>query len=422
MLPDAQRLATASPGLYSVHSTLPIYNADPASFSQQQAYQPNSAAAVNCTVDLANQIMDGSIARPYGAVASQRLPYDPNYDPTSAIVAATATGLTSGLPAHHPSAADPKRMVDPAFLAFLRSEARVRFFGDARDDGRSRYPIRGSNLAQARVLSRIVLSCKTGGVASGLRGRSNSFSHANYMQPQGLSMDPGLMQQPPQPPPAIQASVSPRMGEFLGRRPSSAPSQHLLETTYPGARPLAAGAYPVSPDYNQARSFSMYNAHTGLAMSALGAQANQVAPVTPGTAPKTFSGSYSPMELMKRPTNLPPASPILAASPMHSPQLLRKGINPVQDGTLVPAASANALQMQNLNNPRMVGRRTGPPVIVSTMATTPDTKDSWFEKFRTIDLDCCIIFTPVPSLSCHSDPVLSWSCTCHFPRSLSDQD
>lgn len=376
MIPDVQHFGSGplSPGLYAVQTTLPCY---PTEALTRQAYNGlPQHAATNSAVDPASQVMDGTLSRPYGAVASQRLPYDPNYDPTSAIVAATAAGITSGLPAHHPSATDPKKMVDPSFLAFLRAEGLAEstitlllqhgfdssgMLGMMEDhDIRSVAP----NLAQARVLSRVVLTCKSSGVA--LRGRSNSFSHANYMQPQGLSMDASLMQQPHN---AIQ-NVSPRMGEFLGRRPSSAPSQHLLETTYSGARPIGAGAYPVSPDYNQGRPLSLYNAQAGLGMCAFGPQAQ---PGIPGAAPKTFSGSYSPMELMKRPANLPPASPLTALSPLHSPQLLRKGINAVPDSTMVPVSSTSALHTQNFINSKVAGRRTGPPVIVSTMVTTPDT-------------------------------------------------
>lgn len=292
------------------------------------------------------------------------------------------------MPHHHPSATDPKKMVDPAFLAFLRAEGLAESsitlllqhgfdstatLGMMEDhDVRSVAP----NLAQARVLSRVVLGCKGGGLAT--RTRSNSFSHSNnhYMQPQGFTMDSSLM---PQPPTTIQ-TMSPRMGEFLGRRPSSAPSQHLLETTtYPGVRPLATGAFPVSPGgysnaMTQGRPLSLYNAHSGLAMSALGQQPPP-APGTPGVAPKIFSGSYSPMELMKRAPNLPAASPIAAPSPLHSPQLLRKGINTATESSMVPVTSSSTLQAQNLNNSKMVGRRTGPPVIVSTMTTTPDTSN-----------------------------------------------
>uniref|UniRef100_I3KGC6 C-terminal-binding protein 2 n=1 Tax=Oreochromis niloticus TaxID=8128 RepID=I3KGC6_ORENI len=393
MIPDVQRIGGSSPAtaIFGAQPPLPVYAAEP--LSARQTYNsinslrldPLQPAATSLLVDPASQGMDAAFPRAYGAVASQRLPYDPHYDPSSAMVAATA-GMVSTLPPHQPSAADPKKMVDPAFLAFLRGEGlaestitlllqhgfdSLSTLGMMEDhDVRSVAP----NLAQARVLSRVVLSCKTGGTAT--RARSNSFSHRNdlYVQPQGLTMDPNLMQQPP----TTVQTVSPRMGEFLGRRPSSAPSQHLLETTtYPGARPLAPGAFPVSPGgyssaVTQGRPFSMYNAHTGLAMSALGNQPPP-APGTPGAAPKTFSGSYSPMELMKRAPNFPPASPVGAASPLHSPQLLRKGINAAPESTIVPVSSATTLQAQNLNNNKMVGRRTGPPVIVSTMVTTPDT-------------------------------------------------
>lgn len=397
MIPDIQRIGGNSPSaVYGVQPPLPVYSTEPPSLSARQvcnnisslSLDPRQPAATNSVVDPASQGMDGTLPRAYGAVASQRLPYDPNYDPSSAMVAATA-GMTSNLPTQHPGATDPKKMVDPAFLALLRAEGLAEstitlllqhgfdssaMLGMMEDhDVRSVAP----NLAQARVLSRVVLGCKTGGTAA--RARSNSFSHRSdfYMPPQGLSMDPSLMQQPPT---AIQ-TVSPRMGEFLGRRPSSAPSQHLLETTtYPGARPLATGAFPVSPGggysnaLSQGRPVSMYNAHTGLAMSALGHQPPP-APGTPGPAPKTFSGSYSPMELMKRAPNLPPASPVLASSPLHSPQLLRKGMTAAPESAIAPVNSSSTLQAQNLNNTKLVGRRTGPPVIVSTMATTPDTSN-----------------------------------------------
>ncbi|XP_024913425.1 uncharacterized protein LOC112487327 [Cynoglossus semilaevis] len=397
MIPDVRRICDSSPaaGVYRVQAPLPLYPSELPSFLGHQAfnninslpldsYQPVATSSV---VDPASQGMDGALSRSYGAIASQRLPYDPHYDPSSTMVANTA-GVTSSLPLHHPSATDPKKMVDPAFLAFLRAEGLAEStitlllqhgfdstttLGMMEDhDIRSVAP----NLAQARVLSRVVLGCKTGGTLG--RTRSNSFSHRNdlYMQPQGLTMDPGLMQQSS----TNMQTVSPRMGEFLGRRPSSAPSQHLLETTsYPGTRPMAGGAFPISPGgYNnavtQGRPFSMYNAHTGLAMSALGHQAPP-APGTPGAAPKTFSGSYSPMELMKRPHNIPPSSPIAMSSPIHSPQLLRKGMGVSHENTMAPVTSTSALHAQNLNNSKMQGRRTGPPVIVPTMVTPPDTSN-----------------------------------------------
>ncbi|XP_077959513.1 uncharacterized protein LOC120818874 isoform X2 [Gasterosteus aculeatus] len=395
MIPDIHRIGgrSPSPAVYGVHPPLPDYAAESLSLSSRQAYNnfnissldPRQPTANRSAVDSASQGMDGALPRAYGALGCQRLPYDPHYDPNS-VMMATAAGMTSSLPLQHQSAADPKRMVDPAFLAFLRGEGLAEstitlllqhgfdsaaMLGMMEDhDVRSVAP----NMAQARVLSRVALGCKAGGVVT--RPRSNSFGNRNdyYMQPQGLTMDSGMMQQPP---PTYQ-TVSPRVGEFLGRRPSSAPSQHLLETTsYPAARAMATGALPISSGgysnaVTQGRPFSMYNAHTGLAMSALG-QPPPPAPGAPGAAPKTFSGSYSPMELMKRATNLPPPSPVAAQSPLHSPQLLRKGINAAPESSMAPVTSSSNLYMQNLNNSKMVGRRTGPPVIVSTMATTPDT-------------------------------------------------
>lgn len=397
MIPDVQRIGCSSPSsaVYGVQAPFPVYAAEPSALSAHQTYNnisslsldPHQPAAARSGVDPASQGMDNALPRAYGTIASQRLPYDPNYDPSSAMIAVTA-GMASSVLPHHPSAADPKKMVDPAFLTFLRAEGLAEstitlllqhgFDSTATLGMMEDHDIRSvaPNLGQARVLSRVVLGFKTDGPA--VRPRSNSFSHRNdlYMQPQGLTMDPSLMQQPPT---TIQ-TVSPRMGEFLGRRPSSAPSQHLLETTtYPVARPLATGAFPVSPGgyssaVTQGRPLSMYNAHTGIAMSALGQQPPP-APGTPGAAPKTFSGSYSPMELMKRAPNLPPASPVAAASPLHSPQLLRKGISAAPESSIVPVTSSSTLQVQNPNNNKMVGRRTGPPVIVSTMTTTPDTSN-----------------------------------------------
>lgn len=396
-IPDVQRISGSSitPAVYGVQPPFPKYATQPPSLSAHQAYNNTGSLSSNfgqtavsfSAVDPASQGMDGAVPRAYGMMASQRLPYDPNYDPSSAMMAATA-GMTSNLPSHHPSAADPKKMVDPAFLNFLRSEGlaesaitlllqhgfdSLATLGMMEDhDVRSVAP----NLAQARVLSRVILSCKANGPAA--RTRSSSFSHRNdfYMQPQGLTMDPSLMQQPPS---SIQP-VSPRVGEFLGRRPSSAPSQHLLETTtYPGTRPLATGTFPVSPGgyssaLTQGRPLSLYNAPTGLAMSSHGQQPPP-ALGTPGTAPKTFSGSYSPMELMKRVPNFPPASPVGVSSPLHSPQLLRKGMNAAPESSIVPVTSSSTLQGQNLNTTKLVGRRTGPPVIVSTMTATPDTSN-----------------------------------------------
>lgn len=396
--PVLQRYACTDPSLAGRCSLYSDLNGLPVDSCQVAGCLPPDPAVVgsqgiNGTLPRGMMLRHESSPAGYGAVATPRLPYDPAYDPSgAAMIAATPAPLTTGIPSH-PSAAmsvDSKRMVDPSFLALLRAEGlsestitlllQQGFDSTAMLAMMEDHDVRAvaPNLGQARVLSRVVLNCKTGATGDAvqrMRARSNSFTHRNdlYMQPQGITMDPHLTQPPPS---ALQA-ISPRMGEFLGRRPSSAPSQHLLETTTSyqgGVRPLAG--IPVSPGayaapLTQPRSLGHYNAHTGLAMSALGQQPPQVAPGTPGAAPKTFSGTYSPMELMKRASNLPPLSP--AHSPHHSPQLMRKGAAPVENA-VVPASTT--LQTTNTLNPanQKLTRRTGPPVIVSTMAS-PDTSN-----------------------------------------------
>ncbi|XP_016140985.1 uncharacterized protein [Sinocyclocheilus grahami] len=359
MIPDSQRIRSraASPACFGIESRFP---AEHSVYSDANGL-PLDSGSTCIVVDPTAPVMDGTLPRgnpAYGSVSTQRMPYDPAYDPGSA---------------HHPPAAvsvDPKRTVDPSFLALLRSEglseSTITLLLQQGFDSTSMlammedHDVRSvaPNLGQARMLSRVVFNCKTGATgAAVMRGRSNSFSHRNDLYIQSQAVDGNLIQQPP----STLQSVSPRMGEFLGRRPNSAPSQHLLETTtYPGVR--SVGGLPVSPGGYATQTRPLYNAHTGLAMSA-----QQQPPTTPGVAPKTFSTTYSPMELMKRPPNLPPLSP--SHSPHHSPQLMRKGAAPVESAIL-PASSA--LQPQTLNPNNKQTRRTGPPVIVSTMAS-PDT-------------------------------------------------
>ncbi|XP_056100934.1 uncharacterized protein LOC130079621 isoform X1 [Rhinichthys klamathensis goyatoka] len=371
MIPDTQRIRSraASPACFGLDSRYP----------SEHVYGEVNGFPVESSTCIVVDPMDGNLPRGtqvYGSVASQRMPYDPAYDPGSSMLPAAPIPLSTG---HHPPGSDPKRNVDPGFLSLLRSEglseSTITLLLQHGFDSSSMltmmedHDIRSvaPNLGQARVLSRLVINCKSGATGTtSVRGRSNSFSHRSdlYMQPQALNMDSHLIQQPP----SAMQSVSPRMGEFLGRRPSSAPSQHLLETsTYQTGRTM--GGLPINPggfttSHPQSRPLSMFNAHTGLAMSALPAQ--QQNPSAPGMAPKTFSSPYSPMELMKRPPNLP-LSPAL--SPHHSPQLMRKGVAPV-DSNALPASSSHQHQSANPNN--KLTRRTGPPVIVSTMAS-PDT-------------------------------------------------
>ncbi|XP_026085955.1 proline-rich protein 36-like isoform X2 [Carassius auratus] len=317
---------------------------------------------------------------------------------------------------------DPKKNVDPEFLALLQKEGvsestitsllQQGFDSTAmlavmeENDVRSVAP----NLGQARVLSRVVLCCKrppeilpaTPLHPSALvRGRSNSFSHRSdiYMH-QPPPSTPGLESQYMQPPSTHMQTISPRMGEGCSRRPSSAPSQQLLETSgYPGAR--SAGVYGGAMVPVQPRPLSGYNPHAGLSMPPMTAVSQQVAipshlqgippqihamtqpfpalpavpqPMTtsalpPQQAPKAYTTNYTvPMELMKRDRSLAMMSPM--PSPHVSPQVMRKA-GASSDGVLVPIGGAVPGQNVSLANQKL-SRRTGPPVIVSTMAS-PDT-------------------------------------------------
>ncbi|XP_059517741.1 C-terminal-binding protein 2 isoform X1 [Myotis daubentonii] len=210
------------------------------------------------------------------------------------------------------------------------------------------------NLGQARVLSRLASNCRTemqlrrqgpGGPAP--RTRSSSFSHRSE-----LHGDPSSLQ--PQPVGPLQAAA-PRGDP--ARRPSSAPSQHLLETaTY------SAGVGAHTPHFP---SNSGYSSPTPCALTArLGPtyppQAG-VALTNPG--PRTaYSTAYTvPMELLKRERSLH-AAPL--PSPHSGAQLLRKPGVPGEPSTLSPASPG--LHMPH-SPYQKVARRTGAPIIVSTM-------------------------------------------------------
>lgn len=392
--PDSQRIRsrTASPSCFGIA-------ADQASLAGRSGYNEVNGFHLDhppstcIMMDPApTSLVDGSIHQgisAYGAVPAQRLTYDPAYDASASIMATTPAQLTAGITTHHPSAAvtiDPKRAVDPAFLSYLRTEGlsentitlllQQGFDSTTMLSMMEEPDIRSmaSNLGQARVLSRVVFNCKTGGTGvPTMRARSNSFSHRNnlYTQPQGLTVDSHLLQQNSN---TLQ-SASPRIGEFVNRRPSSAPSQHLLETSsYPGVRsfcglPANPAAYNTS--LTQTRPLMMYNPHTGLPMSSHPQPQQPGVLGTPGLIPKAFSSTYTPVELMKRAPSLPHMPQIQAAHP--SPQLLRKGAATVETGA-IPGGST--VQSQTLNPNNKLCRRTGPPVIISTM-TTPETSKKY---------------------------------------------
>ncbi|XP_020388566.2 uncharacterized protein LOC109934160 isoform X1 [Rhincodon typus] len=231
------------------------------------------------------------------------------------------------------------------------------------------------NLGQARLLLRLVQSCKADmqlrqelqNSSTRTRTRSNSFSHRSELMRNDYGVQPGMLptidssavQQLPM---ALQP-MSPRLAE-LTRRPSSAPSQHLLETaTYGSSGPGRLGNhFPSFSGYSNPvglqnlRSGPTYSAQSGIAMN--------TGQVTPNPGPKTaYSTTYTvPIELMTRERNQA-HSP--AHSPHSSPQILRKpGAH--MESTLVPTSSA--YRLPNTANQK-VTRRTGPPIIVSTMAS-----------------------------------------------------
>uniref|UniRef100_A0A8C0ZSM0 C-terminal-binding protein 2 n=1 Tax=Castor canadensis TaxID=51338 RepID=A0A8C0ZSM0_CASCN len=271
-----------------------------------------------------------------------------------------------------------KRNVLPEFLALLRTEgvaettlaallqqgfdslAVLATLEDA--DIKSVAP----NLGQARVLSRLASSCRTemqlrrqdrtGPPPPPPRTRSSSFSQRSDLLPGDL----GATALHPQPAGPLH-KPSPHPGG-LARRPSSAPSQHLLETaaTYPapgvGAQahhvPSNSGHSSPTPCALTVRLGSSYPPQAGMALTNPG----------PRTA---YSTSYTvPMELLKRERSAA-ASPL--PSPHGSPQLLRKPGVPTEPSTL-------ALASQSLHTPhspyQKVARRTGAPILVSTMLTT----------------------------------------------------
>ncbi|XP_067373836.1 uncharacterized protein [Channa argus] len=328
-----------------------------------------------------------------------------------------------------PLPVDPKKTVDPEFLALLRneglSESTISSLIQQGFDSTSMLAVMeendvrtvAPNLGQSRVLSRLVHNCKrpieapapTSQPQTPMRGRSNSFSlrsdiyhqqphqHASHSA-QTFSVDPQLM---PPPTPGAMQTISPRFGEVIGRRPSSAPSQHLLEVSgvYPGHPPRSPGPYTGGIIPVQSRPMSAYSGGTVPGMPIQGMQimpqqmtgsmpaipgsihsmqsmpqqmpvSMPVLPQPPQQVPKAYSTNYTvPMELMKRDRSLLPLSPM--HSPHPSPQLMRKGGGTAPDNAFIPVGAPVQGQGALVANQKQ-SRRTGPPVIVSTMAS-PDT-------------------------------------------------
>ncbi|XP_004446717.2 C-terminal-binding protein 2 [Dasypus novemcinctus] len=223
------------------------------------------------------------------------------------------------------------------------------------------------NLGQARVLGRLASRCRAEMQRQGPlpRARSSSFGHRSELFRGDLAALGAAAVLQPQPVGSLQAA-SPRAGG-TARRPSSAPSQHLPETTATYSAPGVGATAPHLPSNSgysspvpcalTARPGPMYPPQAGVALINPGPPN----PLHPG--PRTaYSTLYTvPMELLKRERS-GAASPL--PSPRGSPQLLRKPGLPGEPSTLPPAS-------QSLHSPhspyQKVARRTGAPIIVSTM-------------------------------------------------------
>jgi len=282
-----------------------------------------------------------------------------------------------------PAPVDPRK-TDPEFVALLRNEGlSERTISSLIQQGfdstgmlavMEENDIRtvASNLGQARVLTRLALNCK----------RPPDSLPA---PPQALAIEAQLM---PPPNPGVMQTISPRMGDMMGRRPSSAPSQQLMEASggYHGQAPRTPGPYMGAMLPVQPRPMSAYSQHPGMgmpmqmngSMSAIPGSMHQLPqqmPLSmpalqqpPQQVPKAYSTNYTvPMELMKRDRNLP-------LSPMHSPhpspQIIRQAGVPNCDGSVMALAGPIPGQGVLAANQKM-SRRTGPPVIVSSLAS-PD--------------------------------------------------
>ncbi|KAF7239276.1 Nuclear receptor coactivator 5 [Varanus komodoensis] len=427
MIPEAQRIRSRdpAPARYGVESQMLRYGTEPPTFPNRQVYSDTvdrsiDAAASRQVTPTCLVVDPNSTAAPDGSVAtSLNRGYGPVRENVGAKVPYDAyETVTTPSHAQMPSSfsgQDIKRNVEPEFLALLRSEgvsestlsallqqgfdspSLLAMMED--NDIKSVAP----NLGQARVLSRIAHTYKAEmqlqrqdrkNAIVRPRHRSNSFSHRSELLQNEYGIHPATSPVADgtavhQPPTASMQPVSPRVAE-LTRRPSSAPTQHLLETaTYPAAGlPHQVAPFLPSSGYSgsgpcnmQTRQATGYSFPSGISMNAL--QTN------PHPSPKTaYSTTYTvPMELMKRDRN-PPLSPM--HSPHNSPQLLRKQGAQVESN-LVPAGPSFPMQHSPYQKPT---RRTGPPVIVSTMASP---ESSNYFKGKSIGQTNAAIAWPSPS-------------------------
>ncbi|XP_069468148.1 C-terminal-binding protein 2 isoform X2 [Ambystoma mexicanum] len=338
---------------------------DPASTAMMEDSLGNATIPVNRGYVLGRENMNAKLM--YNG-------YEGNLPPQGTMDPAQASMGLSGV--------DMKRTMDLEYVSTLRSEGlsdgtisallQQGFDSPSMLAAMEEHDIKSvsANLGQARVLARIAQNYRTelqlqrqSRKVHSLRGRarSNSFSHRGELLrgEYGLQSFGGQVADGT----GMQQSMLAIRGAELSRRPSSAPSQHLLETAaYSGLGPQS-NTFQGNTAYSASGPFSMqtrsaYTTQAGIPMTAV---QNQLT-----TNPKTaYPTSYTvPMELMKRERSAP-ITPL--HSPHGSPQLLRRQMGPSEPTlSLVPTGPG----LHPLNSPyQKVSRRTGPPIIFSTMAS-----------------------------------------------------
>ncbi|XP_045423956.1 C-terminal-binding protein 2 isoform X1 [Lemur catta] len=390
MIPQGQRTQSRapSPGRYGRELADTRYGAEAPAYPTNQVYndigeRPVDSAPARQVAPTCLVVDPGSAAASEGSTGVAPGALNPGYGPARESIHSKAAYETYDADLSAFQGPGGRRSVSVEFLAFLRAEgvaeatlaallqqgfdspAVLATLEDT--DIKSVAP----NLGQARVLSRLASSCRTemqlrrqDRVGPLPRTRSSSFSHRSELLHSDLA-SLGATALQPQPAAPLQAA-SPRAGD-VARRPSSAPSQHLLETaaTYsaPGVGaqaphfPSNSGYCSPTPCALTARLGPTYSPQAGVALTNPGPSN----PLHPG--PRTaYSTAYTvPMELLKRERSMA-ASPL--PSPRGSPQLLRKPGVPLEPSSLPPAS-------QSLHTPhspyQKVARRTGAPIIVATM-------------------------------------------------------
>ncbi|XP_053548574.1 C-terminal-binding protein 2 isoform X1 [Bombina bombina] len=398
------RSRDSSPARYTVETPNPRYGSEAATFPSRHLYNETMERSIDpsagrqagptCLVVEPSEaaVMDGTLGtssvsanRSYNSArenVSAKMAYD-NYESSLAPSHAQIPMSLSGV--------ELKRAVDMEFISALRneglSESTINALIQQGFDTPSSLAVMeehdiksvAPNLGQARLLSGLIKSYradlqvlrhdlqKTNSLR--VRARSNSFSHRGDLMRSELglqSVNNPMVDGSSNPQHNISLQpVSPRMSE-LNRRPSSAPSQHLLETaSYPSCGMNNQNQFMPNAGYSvpiQQRPASAFPAQSGIPMTVVHNNLN--------TSPKTaYPTSYTvPMELMKR-ERLPPSSPL--HSPHCSPQLLRKQGSHLETSLNLPSPSMSS--HHTLSSPyQKVTRRTGPPIIVSTMSS-PET-------------------------------------------------